>query len=393
MRTEDVPKPLLQVGPRRLVEHQIEMLSAAGIGPVGMVLGYQSDEIVDVVGSQAEYIYNHRWATTNSLCSFLQAEAWVDSDLVLMNCDLLLHPRILDKLLAAGGDAFAYDSTSGNGLEHMKVRLEKGLLREMSKQLPADAVSGENVGVLHFKVETARRLFEIARELVDAGHANDWVGTAVQRLAEERPLKAVDVAGLKWVEIDFAYDLVKARKEVWPAIRKPGLTHRQFTGGVAAAAMVITAMVIALTSWATSEPPEVDWDTLTLRGSDRVMVSNGKRTQRWYQLGPADTAYIRVAGPDTLRVESRAIMPSTAPGPTACLLHFNLDGQAYEWIETPAKPSRSVRLDSLVVSKRVREHVPIPTGIHEASLFVESSLSATCLVRLRQRDHDMEDEV
>lgn len=247
-RTREVPKPLLQIGHKRLVEHQLEMLSAAGIGPVGMVLGYQADEIVDNVGSQAEFVYNHRWATTNSLFSFLQARAWVDGDLVLMNCDLLLHPKIMDHLLASGGDSFVYDSGSGDGREHMKVHLSNGYLREMSKTMTEVQIHGENVGMLYFKEATVHRLFEIAQELINEGKTDEWVGSAVQRLAHEVPLRAIDIAGLPWVEIDFAYDLVRARKEVLPAIRQRGYTNARFKA-VTLAAVLVALVVVLLVIW------------------------------------------------------------------------------------------------------------------------------------------------
>ena len=68
--TADVPKCLLEVGRRPLIEHQLGTLADAGVGPVGMVLGYCADEIKGVVGIRAEYILNPRWNTTNSLYSF-----------------------------------------------------------------------------------------------------------------------------------------------------------------------------------------------------------------------------------------------------------------------------------------------------------------------------------
>ena len=48
--SEGIPKPLLQVGRRTLIEHQLEMLAQADVGPVGMVVGYCADEIERFVG-------------------------------------------------------------------------------------------------------------------------------------------------------------------------------------------------------------------------------------------------------------------------------------------------------------------------------------------------------
>ena len=47
--THRVPKCLLEVGGRPLVEHQLETLADAGVGPVGMVVGYCADAIREAV--------------------------------------------------------------------------------------------------------------------------------------------------------------------------------------------------------------------------------------------------------------------------------------------------------------------------------------------------------
>lgn len=393
-RTEDVPKPLLQVGPKRLVEYQLEMLSAAGIGPVGMVVGYQSDEVVDVVGSQAEYVYNHKWATTNSLYSFLKARAWVDGDLVLLNCDLLLHPKILDSLLTSGGDAFVYDSGSGEGREHMKVNLADGCLGQMSKTLPEAEVHGENVGMLYFKASTVERLFGIARELIDEGRLDDWVGSAIQRLAKEVPIRAIDIAGLPWVEIDFAFDLVKARKEVLPAILKRAYTRRQFLAAVTFATILVASSLVALVLRleAPVSEPGVDWDTLSMSGAAQVNVSNGSKSQTWFQIDPQDTASVTVTGPDTLRLESRVVLADTTAFPRPYLLHVRLGGVPYTWIAAEPIQSKSVSFQGHPVGKRVRQLVPVPAGEHTIEISMEPTTPVTCLVRVRQVSPEMDEE-
>lgn len=46
---------------------------------------------------------------------------WVTGALLVMNCDVLLQPAVLDRLLQSSGSAFAYDSSSGTDEEPMKV--------------------------------------------------------------------------------------------------------------------------------------------------------------------------------------------------------------------------------------------------------------------------------
>jgi choline kinase len=74
------------------------------------------------------------------------------------------------------------------------------------------------VGVLKFSAEGARVLFDRIEELLAAGAEKQFCPFAFNAIADERPLHAVPVDGLPWIEIDFVEDLVRAREEVLPAI-------------------------------------------------------------------------------------------------------------------------------------------------------------------------------
>ncbi|MGE3853780.1 MAG: NTP transferase domain-containing protein [Planctomycetota bacterium] len=217
----DTSKCLLDVGGKPLIEHQLQLLADAGVGPVGMVVGFAADEVRKVVGIRAEYIENRDWATTNSAWSFLCAREWIgEGPLLVLNCDLLLHPQILDRLLVAGEDTIACDLSSGHGREHMKVELdENGRVLDMAKSLPPERTHGENVGLLHLGAGTVQRMLERAAERMADGNRNDWLAGVLREVTAERTLRAVDIAGLQWAEIDFAFDLDRARREVWPVLR------------------------------------------------------------------------------------------------------------------------------------------------------------------------------
>jgi L-glutamine-phosphate cytidylyltransferase len=335
-RTADIPKPLLQVGPRTLIEHQLEMFAEAGVGPVGMVLGYQADEIAEVVGIRAEYVLNHRWSTTNSLFSFVQARSWVNGDLIVANCDILLHPRILARLLAAGGDAFAFDSTSGEGLEHMKVQLDGGSLVRMSKSLDPAVSCGENVGLLHLRSDTVERLFDIAERMLSTGREKDWLGVAVQELARERTLTGVDVAGLPWAEIDFAYDLDRARKVVWPEIRGRAATRRRtLVLRVAAAAAAVALIGMAGSPLPASSPGAgVDWETIPVDGATGFTLEAGEIRQRWWLLPAGAVLEAELNGSRGARIESRVLLPE---GVTAMRYRVRVDVEG--------EPPRSLRYE------------------------------------------------
>lgn len=213
------PKCLAGVGGVALIERQLSLLAAAGIGDVAVVTGYRADAVRKVVGARATFIHNPAWAVTNSLCSLHLCKDWVRGAFIVLNCDVLFDPRVLARLLACEGDAFAFDSSSGAEDEQMKVELRRGCLAAIDKRLPSERVHGENVGLLYFSAAAARQLFRETEALLRAGATDTWLAAAVQRLARWVPLRGVDVADLSWIEIDFPDDLERARREVWPRIR------------------------------------------------------------------------------------------------------------------------------------------------------------------------------
>lgn len=393
-KTQDIPKPLLQIGPRTLVEHQLEMFANAGLGPVGMVVGYQADEIRATVGIRAEYLENPRWATSNSMVSFSMARDWAHGDLLILNCDVLPHPKILDRLLSAGVDCFAYDSSSGNGREHMKVQLQNGCLVAMGKELVPEDTHGENVGILYFGAETVRLLFDAADRWIATEGIDAWLGAAVQRLAQRVPIRGVDIAPLPWVEIDFAFDLDRARKEVWPAIRGGTRRVRRRTLVTAVAGLVVAAM-LQTGFYASSHPLQgsSEWETLSFDASTPVEIlsSSGKR-QAWWVLEAGRLLEIDVVGPDAIRLESRLILSRRDAQERPYILGVSIDSEPTQWLTATALPSRAARWGQTIISKRTRSAITIPPGAHRIRLELHGITGDRCLIRLLQSETDSDVE-
>ena len=382
-----VAKCLIEIGRRPLIEHQIESLAGCGVGPVGMVVGYAADEIQEIVGIKAEYIRNPRWSVTNSLYSFWLAREWVTGDVVVLNSDVLFSPQILERLLDVSGDSLAYDSGSGERIEEMSVSVEDGRLKDTFKGMPAEEVSGENVGMLRLTHETAVLLFAKAEELIAQGREKDWFGSAVREIAKVRSIAAVDVHGLPWGEIDFPADLERARKSVWPAIKKTTRRSRPHFRLARTAALILFGSALAFATYRASLP-HVDtvWETVAASGAETVRISDGTRHANWGLLAEGQAAALSLQGPTTLRIDARSLFIETGPSEAHFVLELGLDGGNPTWHSCVARPSGSWTYDGERVGKRVRIEVEIPPGEHVVVTTLSASDMGGCLFRFAQLD-------
>jgi choline kinase len=229
----DRPKCLVDLGGRPLIDHQMQALAWAGVKRVVVVAGYHSDEVRDALPPGTPMVINPDYADTNSLYSFWLARQEIGEEVLVLNGDVLFHPVIARALIRRSRSALAYDSRSGRQDEEMKLIIRGGGLAAMSKTLAPERSCGENVGMIRLSGAATEAAFDMAGRLVAAGRTQDWLASAVNRVAREHRLDCMDVAGLPWTEIDFPEDLAHARAHVLPAISRVPETSRRLVTAAA----------------------------------------------------------------------------------------------------------------------------------------------------------------
>ena len=157
---DGVPKCLLTVGDRPLIEHNVRAMQAVGIERIHVVVGYGAEQVIQTLNGMCHYVFNDKYESTNSLYSLWLAREKVQGSFLLMNGDVLAHPEVLRRVASEQHSALAYDSGSGFDDEHMKVRVHNGYLPAIDKTLPTGDSCGEIVGGLRVTSRAGEALCE-----------------------------------------------------------------------------------------------------------------------------------------------------------------------------------------------------------------------------------------
>jgi hypothetical protein len=285
-----------------------------------------------------------------------------------------------------GSDALAYDSGSGDGREHMKVVFANGALRDMGKSLPPAEASGENVGIFVLGEAALAALLKQADRLILEGRQNAWVAEALKAAAQEVPVRGVDVQGLPWQEIDFSYDLDRARREVWPAIqaagRRPGSRRRLIAGATAA---VILALLT--TGWFLF-PRERSWETVPITDVLRRTLHIKGAEHRWWWIEREKTGETRITGPGIFRIDFRPVFPAKTVDERPYVIELAAGPSIRDWHKFTSDPDPEAALPEHVVGDRNHEEIELPAGSHPLTIRLIAGDATGLLVRVRKLERD-----
>ena len=105
--TDHLPKCLVGVHGKPLLQYAMESLVQAGIQHCVIVVGYLGDQVQQQFGSQfgnvrLTYVINERYMETNNLYSLWLGRHELDDDILLLECDILFDVGLLNDVTQTG---------------------------------------------------------------------------------------------------------------------------------------------------------------------------------------------------------------------------------------------------------------------------------------------------
>lgn len=226
--TETMPKCLLKVVWKTLLERTIENILTAGIKEIAIVVGYRAEMIREFMKQRFLhqkicFILNPNYANTNNAYSLMLARRFledrngkVNDNLLLLDSDILFSNKLLPYLLSVEANNKIAVRVSG---EHNEEEVQVGInldgnINFIGKKSDLNKTTGESIGIELFSAEAAARLFAILeRRIRKRIGKSEFYEAAFQEMIEEGvKLKAVDVSAFPTIEIDTPEDLELAKR-------------------------------------------------------------------------------------------------------------------------------------------------------------------------------------
>ncbi|MEY2536876.1 MAG: UDP-N-acetylglucosamine diphosphorylase / glucose-phosphate thymidylyltransferase [Verrucomicrobiota bacterium] len=205
--TADLPKPMIQVRGRPVLQHIVEGLREAGVGQFLIIVGYRADVVRDHFGEGSSYGVEIQYATqlvqdgTGRVVD-LARDFVCDGAFLLSYGDILIDPPNYRRLIDLPDDVEATVSVkrdedcSKGGAVFINERFELTDLREKPK--PGEPTSPwYNAGIYAFRPS----IFDFTARLQPSPRGEYELTDAIRELARSgKTVKAMELAG-EWADV------------------------------------------------------------------------------------------------------------------------------------------------------------------------------------------------
>ena len=225
----NVPKILLKIGNKSLLERHVENLLNLGIKNIGIVIGYKSNQLRNFIKKidrkKNIKIFKNSSYKLGSIVSLVSASNffYIKGNLILMDGDVLYDKKILKKLFnSKKKNCLIIDKKFEKGQEPVKVCIKNNKIIDFGKIVNQDFdYQGESVGFFKFSNKSSLKLLHQSRKIMKS-NKNLMYEEAIQKIIKEKKIRMdfENITNLPWVEIDFKKDLILAKKIILKQINE-----------------------------------------------------------------------------------------------------------------------------------------------------------------------------
>ena len=215
--TKDFHKCLLDIkSGLKIVDNQLRALRRSNISEIVMVVGYQSDILIDYVTTnysdlKFSFISNKQFANTNCLYSLWLSREYLNDDLIYMTGDLVMDINLIAEMRKCESDIiFARDMENENNRDFC-ARVIDGFVKEVSIN-----VNGKDVfpclPLMKLSSASVHLWINEANKMVKSGLVNEYEMAALNKILDQVRLYPY-FSDMFCMEVDEKEDLITLRAE------------------------------------------------------------------------------------------------------------------------------------------------------------------------------------
>jgi choline kinase len=220
--TSQIPKCLLPVAGRPILDRALETLTAAGINEVVAVVGYREEMVRSFLaqspwGNRVTCISNRAFAKTNTVYSLWLGRRYLDRSCYLIEGDIVFGPEVIKRISSVDEQSSVWtavpvspDNCTGIVLsadDQDEVR-EVALLRE--PEGTPRRFSYRCAGIQRLTDRLAQDLATTLQAWVNAGRKRIFADLALAEAMQPHSVRLCHIEGLPWCEVDSADDLERS---------------------------------------------------------------------------------------------------------------------------------------------------------------------------------------
>ena len=220
--TSDVPKCLLPVGGRPILDRTLESLVTSGVSEIVAVVGYRDERVRAFVerspwASNVTFVRNETYATTNTVYSLWLAQRYLDRACYLIEGDIVFGSEVLRRIARAGEEAAIWSVVPVSAQECTGIVLAGNAAGEVSDVtlLREPEAEPRRFG---FKCAGIQRLTDsLAVDLkttldawVVAGRTRMFADLALAEALRAHRVRLCNLLGVPWCEVDSPEDLARS---------------------------------------------------------------------------------------------------------------------------------------------------------------------------------------
>ena len=223
--TEHMPKCLIEIHGKSIIQYQFEALNQVGIHNCIVVVGYMGEMVQSKFGSKfgnvhINYITNDRFESTNNIYSMWLACQNLDTDVLLLEGDLLFEPGLLGDLVSSPYQNVAVVDKYNSSMNGTVILEHRGLSKSvvLKSQQSADfdyrnALKTVNIYTICHQT-MVQQLLPLLNQYIDQKLTNEFYEAALSHLvhAGSMELWIHRTGNRSWTEIDTEEDLLHAKK-------------------------------------------------------------------------------------------------------------------------------------------------------------------------------------